>query len=209
MAKRLRLLMRLVGVSVLFGLLASLGVYCLTACWSDWAFQREFLSRLGSSLAAILVGVPIALGLRDQLRRGEMEEHRRSQAEHASTVLSLLRRELEHNGDLLLARQGSDTPLPSEPLKDDLWQALTRGGELPWLQEPAVLDRLASAYYYVRAVSELESAMAHSGAGFGPDGTLSEGFRGYLEDLEARALRHVVLALETVDEKMGRVAVQR
>lgn len=209
MAKGLRLLLRLVGVLVLLGLLVSLGVYCLTACWSDWTFQREFLSRLGASLAAVLVGVPIALGLRDQLRRGEMEEHRRSQAEHAATVLSLLRRELEHNGDLLLARKGSDEPLPSEPLKDDLWQALTRGGELPWLHEPEVLDRLASAYYYVRAVSELESAMAHSGAGFGPDGSLPEGYRRYLEDLEARALRHVVLALETVDERMGLTATRR
>lgn len=202
MVRVLRTFLWLIGGLALLGVLVSLGIYVVSACWTDWVFNREFLNRLGADLSAVVLGVPIALGVRDFIRRGKLAEQRRSQAEHAASVLNLLHRELEHNGDLLLARKGSELALPTEPLKDDLWQALTRSGELPWLHDPEVLDRLATAYYYIRALAELESAMAHTGAGLGPGGTMPEGHRRYMEELADRALRHVVLALETLEKHL-------
>ncbi len=196
MERRTETAWRLVTNGALGVGLVALGLYCLFTPWSDPDFRRLLLANLGAVVAGILVAVPLALRLHHWQERDELGGLGRTRQEHVTTVLRLIRKELEHNGDLLLSAQGAP-PEPTAPLllKDTLWLALTRGGDLAWIPNPETLDRLASAYYYVGALTRLGPA-----AGGAPP---SEDESRYRQELESKALGKVVAAVQAIDATLG------
>jgi uncharacterized membrane protein YccC len=130
---------------------------------ADGGFYLAFLANFLSTLAGFLLGVPIAIWLALRQTREQREEA--STAADAESkrrrngVLEAIRKELLENRSTLekdrRAEDGSRTfAVPF--LMDEVWSAMSDGGQLEWITDAEVLRRLARAYVFIRTIIYLE-----------------------------------------------------
>jgi len=124
-----------------------------------------FLGNLFATLIGIVVGIPIALAINRKQQRtieSKAEEQRyRDEAERKKKILNLVKTELEFNKNSLIDRQSQEHQTEQRtvllpPLKDELWRAFSDGGELQWIKDLDLLDKIASAYHQIRTTIFLE-----------------------------------------------------
>lgn len=129
---------------------------------------QSFLDGLyGSWFATIMglaAGVPIGLWInyRQQLVSENLQKTAQAKIsrDHTIKVLNVIKSELVFNRDILTDLIAKDAQQPgivyTTGMKDVLWGALSDGGELQWINDLDLLDKLADAYYHIRAVINLE-----------------------------------------------------
>jgi hypothetical protein len=126
----------------------------------------DFLNNLVATLAGIAIGVPV--GLFVSRRQAEQEEAKRLRTEaderkkRVTKIVSLLQRELR-DGLTTLKRIKSAGAVSTwtgyNPIKIELWQAFSDGGEIEWIDDPDLLDKLAAAYHHLRLHSTYQDSM--------------------------------------------------
>lgn len=137
----------------------------LVVAWvvRDEAFFDSFLANFLSTSAGFVLGVPVAiwLALRQTKEQREAEEkaEKTVSQRHRDDVLTAIRRELHENRTTLLEDRydkdgGRNFAVPF--LMDEVWSAMSDGGQLQWITDLEVLRRLARAYVFVRSVIYLE-----------------------------------------------------
>jgi hypothetical protein len=140
----------------------------------DRQFQDGTMGNRFATMVGVIAGIPVALALsrwqQQERDRKEREARQADAVERKRKTLGLIRQELVFNQDALHKRarypsRGGMTPSHSPPrrvvlvdlpLKDELWQAISDGGELQWVDDLPLLDAISGAYYYVRAIASLE-----------------------------------------------------
>lgn len=128
-------------------------------------FLDGFIAELLSMLMGLILGIPIALEInrrqQQTIESGAEEQSRKDEFERTKKILSLVKKELEHNKNAVMARYREENGIKKRvvldgPLKDDLWNAFSDSGELHWIKDLDLLDGIAYAYHTIRIVIFLE-----------------------------------------------------
>lgn len=124
-------------------------------------FFENFFSNLLSTLLGAIVGVPIALFLYHHQKKDEIEQRHNDQIKRQIKILQLLKGELESN-QRTLTEINADFRFTSEnfkllfyvayKLKDAYWKALSNGGEIQWITDVELLNKLAWVYHSTKQV---------------------------------------------------------
>lgn len=130
-----------------------------TALFFD-AFYANFLS----TVAGIFFSVPVSLWLA-QREASDFEASARRREDAAAarrkrTILRLLRAEIQLNLDNMVERAPTPGIGPREHiipfLRRSVWDALSDGGELRWVDDPELLGSLSNAYHWIGTNAYLE-----------------------------------------------------
>lgn len=162
-------------------ILVALALVAVVYSYQQRANCRYWEGAIGNWLATLLgiiAGVPIALAIERQRISREERERAAEQQEEAKKISSLIRDELVYNSDGLAERIKNQNISPRRPLKSDLWRALSDSGEIRWIDNASVLNKIASAYFYIGVVSAIEDKYYQALRGVNPkyrDGTLASG----------------------------------
>lgn len=165
----------------------------------DGAIGNWFATLLG-----IVAGVPIALKIERQRMAHEERKQITAHRERAVKVLSLIKDELTYNSHRLTERLNNTSFLPLYTFKSDLWRALSDSGEIQWINNPSVLDKIASTYYYIGIVSTIEEKCYQAIHGINPkyrDGTTAS--QRLLEDarkIDSELSKSITTAIESIRE---------
>ena len=160
-----------------------------------------------ATLLGIIAGVPIALAIERQKISREEQERAAEHRERAIKVSFLIRDELVYNSNRLAERLNNKVSLPLLPFKNDLWRALSDSGEIRWIDNPPILNKIASAYYYIGVVSAIEDKCYQAIRGINPryeDGTLAS--QRLLEDarkFDAELSVNISAAIRAIEETVG------
>ncbi len=174
--------------------------------------QAYFDGAIGNGLAILLgviAGVPIALALERRRAAQEALYRAAEQRDRAANVSRLIRDELAHNGERLAQRHHDPTVLPVDPFKNALWRALSDSGEIRWIDDPSLLNEIASAYHYIGVVAAIEDKCYQALRGF--DLTYGDGTRASQRllrdarfyDAHVQLAESISAAIAAVDEAMG------
>ena len=159
-----------------------------------------------ATLLGIIAGVPIALAIERQRISREEQERATEHRERATKVSFLIRDELVYNSDRLADRLVR-TSLPLHGFKNNLWQALSDSGEIRWIDNPPILNKITSAYYCIGVVSAIEDKCYQAMRGLNPryeDGTLAS--QRLFEDarsLDAELGVNISAAIGAIEETFG------
>jgi hypothetical protein len=130
----------------------------------DPQFVDNTMGNWFATMVGLAAGVPIGLWInhrqQEEQERAQKQELDRVARERKIKILSLIRKELSFNKDILdgLVRDQESRPgvFCVTGLKVVLWDALSDGGELQWIDDLELLDRLTNAYYHLTALIFLE-----------------------------------------------------
>lgn len=109
-----------------------------------------------ATMAGIIGGIPIALELNRLIMRVEDRKKSIEEKLRERDLLLLVKEELHFDKDRLEERVNNPTGLPLYPFKSDLWDAVSDSGEIKFIKDPGLLNRIASAYYIIKAVKNIE-----------------------------------------------------
>ncbi|MCL4466916.1 MAG: hypothetical protein M1389_12980 [Chloroflexi bacterium] len=125
----------------------------------DIAFLKDFIANMLATAIGAVLGIPLGLWInrQGQLASEKREATRRTEeaSERERRVLGLIETKLEGNERVIEAWSGiqrrSGRPmLDGSRLKDELWRALSDGGELSWLRDLELIDAISNAYFATR-----------------------------------------------------------
>lgn len=116
---------------------------------------------MGNWLATILGvigGIPIALEVNKWMSQEEEKREKNLNKKKEINILLLIKEELDfsYNSLFLKGKKGNKTTMVIQPLKSDLWDAFVAGEELKYIEDPNLLNRIASAYYILKLVKDIE-----------------------------------------------------
>jgi len=147
-------LLRLLGIPVLAFLPNS----------QDQSFLDSTMGNWFATMVGLIAGVPIGLWINQ--KQQELQEKERNNIEKKINrerkikILTLLRNELDINRQylFLLIEKQNDQPAVTirAGMKNVLWKAFSDSGELQWINNPSLIDKISSAYYNINALIELE-----------------------------------------------------
>lgn len=171
-----------------------------------WSVGEQFvdnvMSGLLSTAAALIGGIPVALWIDRAVKHREEVKKKEEEQKREFELLELLREELLFTNSLLEPRKGNITNLPIQPLKSDLWAAISAAGKLDLISNHRLLNRIASAYYVINVVRRIEERVYISARGATvtfPDGRTgtqvllqdARGFDQLLSDSIKEAVREI------------------
>jgi hypothetical protein len=104
----------------------------------------------------IISGVPIALTIERHRQYREEKERLIRVNENSQKIYYLLREELIYNEKQLNSRMSDNKSFYREPFKCTLWEVLCDSGEIKLIDDPIILDKLATTYYYIKIVIDIE-----------------------------------------------------
>ena len=140
---------------LLLGVLAAPIIYGAT-----WPVSEQFIDNVMSGLlataAALIGGIPVALWIDRAIKHREETKKKEEERKRELELLELIREELSFTNSQLGHRQGNITNLPIQPLKSDLWAAISAAGKLNLISSHRLLNRIASAYYVIDVVRRIE-----------------------------------------------------
>ena len=162
-------------------------VFCL---WPDKSFWDNAMGNMLATVLALIAGIPIALWI-DRLAKSR-EEHQKylTDRKREKELLGLIKEELYFSYDSLFlkGKKGNKISVTIQPLKSDLWDSLISSEETKYIEDPNLLNRIASAYYVLKIVKRIEEqayvALRTSAIVFTlPDGTKKNAAQLLLEDV--------------------------
>jgi hypothetical protein len=121
----------------------------------------EFIDSAMGNWFATMIGALVGIGIALELYRwqeGQGHKARRlEERDHTAKILALIREELIYNRDQLLSSKVEADGHPKRVvfaggLKDELWNALSDGGELQWIRDLQLMYAISLAYHYVRRI---------------------------------------------------------
>ena len=77
-------------------------------------------------------------------------------------MLELIKDELNFTNSSHETRKGVTDSLPIQPIKSDLWSAITTAGKLNLISNHKLLNRITSAYYVINVVKNIEKQAYHA-----------------------------------------------
>lgn len=129
------------------------------------AFRDNAMGNWFATMIGAFIGILIALEINrvQQIiqEKNERTIREKEEREHKAKILRLVKREIEYNRTVLLARQPDKKgekhrKVLVNRLKDELWNAFSDGGELQWIKDLQLLDFISMAYYHIRTIIYLE-----------------------------------------------------
>jgi uncharacterized membrane protein YccC len=164
-------------------IVAAVALACGALAIVPLGLDRELLRALVATYIGAAIGFFVAL-YTDRLQRAEDEVRRRTldaaaddraqinadevERKHRVAVLRLLREELGRVPAQMGKRQNRDhSNPPFDRLSDMLWRTLSASGELRWIRDLALLQKLASAYDLLEVEVYLERRWLESRADTG------------------------------------------
>lgn len=126
-----------------------------------WSVGEQFIDNVMSGLlataAALIGGIPVALWIDRAVKHREESKKRTEERKREAELLELIREELSFTNSLFGQRKGKVTHLPPlQPLKSDLWSAISAAGKLNLIGNHRLLNRITSAYYVINVVRKIE-----------------------------------------------------
>lgn len=147
--------MAIVLWAILLGLLAAPFVYIFV-----WCPREEFFDNVMSGLLAtaggLIGGIPVALWIDRTVKQREEKKKQIEERKRETELLDLIKEELSFTNSLLEQRKTNPNNLYVQPLKSDLWAAITAAGNLNLIGSHRLLNRIASAYYVINVVRKIE-----------------------------------------------------
>jgi hypothetical protein len=131
---------------------------------ADSQFLDNLMGNWFATMIGVIVGIPIALEIHRRQQQAQEKKEQETQEREALTrkakILSLVKKELEYNRDVLVARPETIKRLDLEDrLKDELWHAFSDGGELQWIRDLQLIDSFSTAYHHIRTIIFLEERL--------------------------------------------------
>lgn len=122
----------------------------------DTAFLDNVMSGLLATAGALIGGIPVALWLDRTIKSGEEKRQRRTERKRELELLEIIREELTFSLSGLARRQANPGAIEVQPLKSDLWAAVSAAGKLNLIENHRLLNRITSAYYVINVVRRIE-----------------------------------------------------
>lgn len=109
-----------------------------------------------ATMLGVIGGIPIALEVNRLIADTDDRKKRKAEKDKEKAMLLLVKEELNFNLSRLKDRKGNTSLLPLHPFKTDLWDALSDSGEIKFINSPALLNRITSAYHIIKIVKRTE-----------------------------------------------------
>lgn len=121
------------------------------------SFLDGFIGNWLATVLGLMFGIPIGLEV-ERLQSQKESKNRKLK------ILELVKKELNFNHGLISKNWVGKDPIERGSfiggnLKDELWNAFSDGGELEWIDNVELLDKIANAYYYIKQLSLLSQKM--------------------------------------------------
>lgn len=104
-----------------------------------------------------MFGIPAALWVDRRIKSKEAAAEYKKERERERGILLLIKEELEFSQQGLEARRTNPSALMSQPFKTDIWESISAGEMLEFIESLTLLNRVASAYYVLRIVQRIEA----------------------------------------------------
>lgn len=210
----LKKLIGLLWLIILLIILASPFIY-VKFFLSDKTFWDNTFGNLLATVLALVAGIPIALWVDRQIKKGEEEKKYFSERKREKEVLLFIKEELEfsYKSLFLNGKKGNTTNMTIQPLKSDLWDALISSEETKYVENSNLLNRISSAYYILKVVKNIEEqayiALRTSALSVTlPDGTKKNAAQMLLEDartFDTLFENNIKEALKAIDKRLKEV----
>lgn len=125
-------------------------------CPPSKEFWDSVASGLLSTAAALIAGIPFALWIDRAIKNREELKLKKQERIRELELLELIKEELSFTNSFHEHRKGVTDRLPIQPLKSDLWGAVTTAGKLNLISNHRLLNRVSSAYYVINVVKNIE-----------------------------------------------------
>lgn len=180
-------------------------VFCIAKV--ERSFWDNAMGNMLATILALIVGVPIALGIdRFNLRqedRRKLEEAKEKNQE----ILALIKQELVFNLDRLRDRESDPNNLPFHPYQLDIWEAFSDSGQISRIINSQILNRIASAYSIIKIERFIEKncylatrgAFAYSGTERATKLLLEDGRR-----FDKQLRENTEYAIKEIDKEINR-----
>lgn len=189
-------------------------IYVIIRC-TDQPFFDNAMGNLLATLIGVIIGIPIAIWI-DRLRQKEQEDREirklRSDAlTRKHRILALIRQELEFNYEIVTAYTkevvgDQNRPVCNGGCKDELWAALSDGGELEGIKDLDLMHAISFAYHYIRRLIYLDRTCLQYRFFFERDSLFSSQVRSDFDtcigELMQKAGEHIKMALDSIDENL-------
>lgn len=119
-------------------------------------FWDSVASGLLSTAVALIAGIPVALWIDRAIKHREELKAKSEKRKRELELLKLIKEELDFTNSSHITRKGVTDSLPIQPLKSDLWAAITTAGKLNLISNHKLLNRITSAYYVINVVKNIE-----------------------------------------------------
>ncbi len=128
----------------------------------DPQFRDNFLGNWAAATLGVILGIPIAIALsrwqqREQDKR-QQDDKQRQQLEHQRKILEILRFELIENQEVLEWSFNNIREQQLPGFRDMVWKAFSDSGEIQWIDNPELLNTIATAYLYTKTLIRLDAA---------------------------------------------------
>lgn len=110
-----------------------------------------------ATMLGIIGGIPIALEINRFTLRLEEKKKLDEAKQKNRDILLLIRQELIFNIGRLKDRQSSPDALQRHPYQVDVWEAFSDSGEIKWISNMQLLNRIASAYSIIKIERFIEN----------------------------------------------------
>jgi len=180
----------------------------------DQSFLDSTMGNWFATMLGLIAGVPIAFWIsQKQIEFQEKERvdtEKQISRERKHKILALLRNELEANRQFLNFLMEKQNEQPGVAIlagmKNVLWRAYSDSGELHWIDNPSLIDRISTAYYNINALIGYESQ--YSDPYFHSSVSSSKGhtYAGENTVKNVKSLRP--LALESISEAINSIDLE-
>ena len=196
---------------ILVGMFIAPVIYIYYFCPGN-SFYESVVSNLIATGLALIAGIPTALWIDRRIKEQENMALFKNERQKEAKTLSLIREELNFslNSLFLKGKKGNTQTLTTQPLKSDLWDAMSNSSGIQRIEEPDLLNRIVSAYYVLKIVKSIEEQAYKVLRGVTvtftmSDGTVKNGAQLLLED--ARGFDNLFEssmseALRMIDERL-------
>ena len=147
--------MAIVLWAILLGLLSAPFVYIFVWCPGEEFFDNV-MSGLLATAGGLIGGIPVALWIDRTVKQREEKKKQIEERKRETELLDLIKEELSFTNSLLEQRKANPNNLYVQPLKSDLWAAISAAGKLNLIGSHRLLNRIASAYYVINVVRKVE-----------------------------------------------------
>ena len=118
-------------------------------------FAEDFWADLFATFIGVIIGIPIALYIYAFQEMSRREHEKIEEEKRKEKILSAIKNELEFNKDLLTKAKEVEIEEEGKGLNlvmanVETWKAFSEGGEIQWIKDPKLVNRLANVYYSLK-----------------------------------------------------------
>lgn len=123
---------------------------------AEVSYWDDVMGNLIATLVGVIIGIPFALEINRLIVRQEEKKKLNEARQKNKDILMLIKQELIFNLDRLKDRQSIPNALQTHPYQVDVWEAFSDSGEIRWISNANLLNRIASAYSAIKIEKSIE-----------------------------------------------------